>query len=407
MDMVIFFLEIAVMLSISLLCGQLMSRFRLPAVFGELFGGIILGPTVWGWLSPDTYHWLFPTDGYAFQGRVALIQLCMLFFLFVAGLEMNLSHAKKQVSKIAWASLMGILVPFVMGFCIVIFFPYLWIGHFHTGELLFAMFMGTALSISALPVIVRILMDLDLMNTDMGMIITGAATIDDLVGWSLFAFILSNFAPKSIINIPPYIAFVLVFLLFAFMLTIGRALAQGALKWLKSYLPWPGSFLGITSILILLAAACAEAIGIDAVFGAFLVGLAFSQNLEKRDEAHEMVYQFVMYFFAPLYFVSIGLSANFISSFNLVIVLVVLFIACIGKVIGVTLGLRVSKMPWKQSVAVGFALNARGAMVMILASVARDAGLIDDCLFVAFVIMALVTTVLSGPVMSRLNSSQL
>lgn len=403
--MVTFFLEIALMLSVSLLCGQLMSRLGFPAVFGELFGGIILGPTVWGQLSPDTFHWLFPASGAVFQGRDALIQICMLFFLFAAGLEMNLSLAKKQVTNIAWASLTGIIVPFVMGFGIVVLFPDLWTGHFNVEILLFAMFMGTALSISALPVIARTLMDLNLMNTDIGMIVTGAATINDLIGWSLFAFILSNFAPESIINIPPNMTFILVFLLFTFMLTIGRALAQGALKWLKSYMSWPGMFLGITAVLILIAAACAEAIGIHAVFGAFLVGLAFSQNLEKRDEAHEMVYQFVMYFFAPLYFVSIGLRANFVASFDLILVLVVLSIACIGKVLGVTLGLRAGKMPWKKSAIIGIALNARGAMEMILATIARDAGLIDDRLFVALVIMALVTSVLSGPIMSRLNGS--
>lgn len=403
--MVTFFLEIALMLSVSLLCGQLMSRLGFPAVFGELFGGIILGPTVWGQLSPDTFHWLFPASGAVFQGRDALIQICMLFFLFAAGLEMNLSLAKKQVTNIAWASLTGIIVPFVMGFGIVVLFPDLWTGHFNVEILLFAMFMGTALSISALPVIARTLMDLNLMNTDIGMIVTGAATINDLIGWSLFAFILSNFAPESIINIPPNMTFILVFLLFTFMLTIGRALAQGALKWLKSYMSWPGMFLGITAVLILIAAACAEAIGIHAVFGAFLVGLAFSQNLEKRDEAHEMVYQFVMYFFAPLYFVSIGLRANFVASFDLFLVLVVLSIACIGKVLGVTLGLRAGKMPWKKSAIIGIALNARGAMEMILATIARDAGLIDDRLFVALVIMALVTSVLSGPIMSRLNGS--
>ena len=191
------------------------------------------------------------------------------------------------------------------------------------------------------------------------------------------------------------------------MLTIGRALAQRALKWLKSYMPWPGAFLGITTILILLAAACAEAIGIHAVFGAFLVGLAFAQNFEKRDNAHEMVYQFVMYFFAPLYFVSIGLQANFVASFDLILVMAVLFIACIGKVLGVMLGLRISKMPWRQSAIISFALNARGAMEMILATVARDAGFIDDRLFVALVIMSLVTSVLSGPIMSQLNVSNL
>ncbi len=199
--------------------------------------------------------------------------------------------------------------------------------------------------------------------------------------------------------------FILVLLLFVFMLTIGRVLAQIALTWLRSHMPWPGTFLGITTILILLTSAFAEAIGIHAVFGAFLIGLAFSQILEKRDEAHEIVSQFVMYFFAPLYFVSIGLQANFVTSFDPILVLVVLLVACIGKV--VMLGLRVSKMPWRKSAVIGFALNARGAMEMILATVAREVGLINDRLFVALVIMALVTSILSGLIMNKLNTFDL
>ncbi|HEY3361707.1 MAG TPA: cation:proton antiporter [Methanosarcina sp.] len=402
-DIMIFFLEIAVMLFMALLCGQAMRMLCFPAVLGELFGGIILGPTVWGYLSPSTYNWLFPESGAIFQGRDALIQICMLFFLFAAGLEMNLSLIKKRSANIAWASLMGIVIPFIMGFGMIFLFPEMWREHFQGRLLFFAIFMGTALSISALPVIARTLIDLDLMKTDMGMIITGAATIDDLVGWSLFAFILSNFAPESIMDIPPYMTFVMVFLLFAFMLTVGRSLAQKAQRWLKLYLPWPGSFLGITTVLILLAAACAEAIGIHAVFGAFLVGLAFSQGLEKRDDAHEMIHQFVMYFFAPLYFVSIGLRANFVTSFDLTLVLAVLIIACIGKIFGVTLGLMISKLPFRQSAVIGIAMNARGAMEMILATVAKDAGLIDDHVFVALIIMALLTSVLTGPAVSRLS----
>jgi Kef-type K+ transport system membrane component KefB len=403
MDTMIFFLEIAVMLFMALLCGQVMRMLRFPAVLGELFGGIILGPTVWGWLSPSTYNWLFPESGAVFQGRDALIQICMLFFLFAAGLEMNLSLVKKRSVNIAWASSMGMVIPFILGFGMVFLFPDMWKEHFQGRLLFFALFMGTALSISALPVIARTLMDLDLMKTDMGMIITGAATIDDLVGWSLFAFILSNFTPESIMDIPPYMTFILVFLLFAFMLTVGRNLAQKAQKWLKLYMPWPGSFLGITTVLILLAAACAEAIGIHAVFGAFLVGLTFSQGLEKRDDAHEMIHQFVMYFFAPLYFVSIGLRADFVASFDLTLVLAVFIVACIGKIFGVTLGLMISKLPLRQSAVIGVAMNARGAMEMILATVAKDAGLIDDQVFVALIIMALLTSVLTGPVVSRLS----
>lgn len=405
-DMAILFLQIAVMLCTALLCGQLMRKFRFPAVLGELVGGIVLGPTVWGWLSPGSHDWLFPSSGPVYMGSDALIQICMLFFLFAAGLEMNLGLIEKRKSSIAWTSLLGIVMPFVFGFGLVLIFPTIWGEHAQSRMMLFALFMGTALSISALPVIARVLMDLNLMNTDVGMIIMGSATLDDLIGWSLFAVILSNFAPRGLLDLPPYMTFILVLILFASMLTVGRIAGKKAQTWLKSHFPWPGGFMGIAIVCVLLTAALAEVIGVHAVFGAFLVGTALSQNLEKRNEAHEMVYQFVMYFFAPLYFVSVGLRANFLTSFDPVLVLLVLLVACAGKILGAMLGAKISKLPLKQSVAIGFALNARGAMEMILATVARDVGFIDDRIFVALIIMALVTSVLSGPVIDRLRITE-
>jgi Kef-type K+ transport system membrane component KefB len=405
--MIVFFLQIAVMLTMALLFGQIMRKFRFPAVLGELIGGIVLGPTVWGWLSPGSHAWLFPASGPDFLGMDALIQICMLFFLFAAGLEINLRLIKKKGPVIAWTSLLGILVPFIFGFTVVLLFPSLWGEQAQSKLLLFALFMGTALSISALPVIARILMDLNLMKTDVGMIVMGAATINDLIGWSLFALVLSNFSPDGMLGMPPYLTIMLVLLLFAFMLTIGRSACQKAQKWLKSHLPWPGVFLGLAIALVLLVSALAEMIGVHAVFGAFLVGAALSQNLEKRNEAHEMVYQFVMYFFAPLYFVSVGLRVNFIQWFDPVLVTVVLLVACAGKVIGATLGSKIGGLSGRQALSVGFAMNARGAMEMILATVAKDAGIIDDRIFVALIVVALVTSVLSGPAIDMLGVTRL
>ncbi len=403
-DMVVFFLQIAVMLTTALLFGQAMRRLRFPAVLGELIGGIVLGPTVWGWLSPNTHAWLFsPSVSADMDG---LIQLCMLFFLFAAGLEINLGLIEKQKAVIAWTSLLGILVPFVFGIVSVLLFPGLWGANALDRPLLFALFIGTALSISALPVIARILMDLNIMKTNVGMVVMGSATINDLIGWSLFALVLSNFAPGGTTGLPPYVTIILVMLLFVFMLTAGRSACRRAQEWLKSHLPWPGVFLGLAIALVLLVSAIAEMIGVHAVFGAFLVGAALSQNLEKRNEAHEIFYQFVMYFFAPLYFVSVGLRANFIQSFDPLLVAVVLLVACAGKIIGATLGSKIGRLPDRQALSVGFAMNARGAMEMILATVARDAGLIDDRIFVALVCMALVTSVLSGPVIDWLCAAR-
>jgi Kef-type K+ transport system membrane component KefB len=148
-DLVVFFLEIAVMLFTALLCGQLARRVRLPAVIGELTGGILLGPTVWGWLSPGSHAWLFPASGAVFAGRDAVIQLCMLFFLFAAGLEVDFNLIKGQRRRIIWTTLPCIMLPFALGFGLVVLFPGLWEPHARGGLLLIALFMGTALAISA------------------------------------------------------------------------------------------------------------------------------------------------------------------------------------------------------------------------------------------------------------------
>lgn len=404
-DMVIFFLSIAILLAIGLLLGELTRKLRFPVIIGELIGGIILGPTILGWLSPNIQSWLFPVTGPVFMGRDALIQVALLFFLFSAGLEMNLGLMKKRRSSILWTSVLGIAIPFVLGFGLVLLFPHLWGENVQGSTTLFALFMGTALSISALPVIARILMDMNLMNTEMGMVIMGSATINDLIGWSLFALLLSYFSFDSVLNLPPYVTFILALLLFAFILTIGRKAAQKVQQHFQSDRSWPGIFFGIAMVYVMLAAAISEMIGIHAVFGAFLVGMALSTGDEKRSNEISMVYQFVMYFFAPLYFVSIGLQVDFLKSFDPVLVAVVLVVACAGKIIGATLGAKIGKLSTRQALAVGFAMNTRGAMEIILAGVAKSAGLIDDRIFVALVVMAIVTSLISGPVIGRLGKS--
>jgi Kef-type K+ transport system membrane component KefB len=267
---------------------------------------------------------------------------------------------------------------------------------------MFALFIGMALSISALPVIARILIDLDLIKRELGMVVMAAATIDDLVGWSLFAMILSNFMPNGLPGGSLWVTISLVLGLFALMLSVGRWAGQHALRWLQSHSTWPGGFIGVTAILVLAAAATAESIGIHGVFGAFLVGVALAQSSEKRNQAHEMIYQFVVSFFAPIYFVSIGLRANFVANFHLPLVLLILLVACVGKICGVSFGAWMGKMPPREALAVGFGMNARGAMEMILASIALEYKLIDQRVFVALIVMALVTSILSGPIMQRL-----
>jgi Kef-type K+ transport system membrane component KefB len=157
----------------------------------------------------------------------------------------------------------------------------------------------------------------------------------------------------------------------------------------------------VIAVFILITAAIAEALNIHAIFGAFLVGVALYHVFVQKEEyrAREIIYQFAMSLFAPLYFVSIGLKVNFISHFDIQLVLLVILLGSIGTVGGATLGALISKVSWRESLAIGFGMNARGAMEIILASTALEYGLINQEMFVALVIMALVTSMLSGPLL--------
>ena len=401
-DLILFFVQVCTMLGVALVCGQLMRKLHQPAVLGELIGGVLLGPTIFGMLAPVAYSNLFHGSEVATTGRDAVIRLGLLFFMFVAGLEVDMAHVIQRGLSVVATSILGIVVPFALGFGLVLAAPALFGTQAQGRAMLFAVFMGMAMSISAIPVIARILMDLDLMKTELGTVVMAAATIDDLVGWSLFAVILSRFAPGGLHTGGPLVTVGVVLGLFAVILTLGRWVGPRALHWLQSHLNWPSGFIGVTTMLVLLAASITEALGIHAVFGAFLVGVALAETSEAWAQAHDVVYQFAISLFAPLYFVSVGLKADFIANFDLPLVLVVLLIACLGKIVGAGLGARLGGMPPRQALAVGFGMNARGAMEMILASVALEYGLIDQRVFVALVVMALVTSMLSGPMMQRL-----
>jgi Kef-type K+ transport system membrane component KefB len=397
------------MLLTAVIFGQIARRFRQPAVLGELIGGIVLGPTIFGHFAPGTFAWWFPADSPLLVARDAIIRVGMLFFLFVAGLEVKLKNIRHRKKQVPITAVFGLLVPMALGIGSVQAFPGVWGRPAESGGWVFSVFVGTALSISALPVIARILMDLRLIREELGIIVITAAALDDVVGWSLFAILLNVLMPARVseaavswetlaINLALLVGFVVV------MLFAGGRLSRPSLHWMKANVAWPSAFIGVSAAVIMGAAAVTETLGIHAVFGAYVVGIAVGQAFEagEENEAHEVIHQFAVSFFAPLYFVSIGQKANFVKEFDAPLVLLVLLVACIGKIGGAGFGARLSGMPSREALAVGFGLNARGAMEIILASVALESGLIDQRVFVALVVMAVVTSALAGPMMSRL-----
>jgi Kef-type K+ transport system membrane component KefB len=389
--------QLSVMLAFGRVMAEVARKFKQPAVIGEIVAGLILGPTILGFISPDSFESLFPQTGASVVVLDGFTQVAVVLLLFIAGLEVDLHIVFQQGKQAVSSSFFGLIIPFFLGFIIPYTFPSFFGSTSTTDQLLFALFMGTAMAISALPVIVRIMMDLKLFKTKIGMLVVASAMVDDVIGWMIFSIILGIIGKGGVMSIGNTLLLTVGFT--AFMLTIGRGLLNRLLPWVNKKLAWPGGLLSLSMAFCFLAAAFTEFIGIHAVFGAFIIGIALGDSEHMSERAKEIVHQFINNIFAPLFFVAIGLKVNFITNFDPWLTLVILIIAFAGKIIGSGLGTRLGGFTWRESLAAGFGMNARGAMGIILGTVALENGLIDEKVFVSLVIMALVTSMTSGPLM--------
>jgi Kef-type K+ transport system membrane component KefB len=396
-DVVHLLLQLSIMLLMGRLFAEVMRRLNQPGVIGEIIAGILLGPTVLGMIKPEWFEALYPVGSISGVVLSGFVQVAVVMLLFVAGLEVDLHIVWQQGRQAISTSLFGLIIPFAIGFVFPYFFPEFFGMADVNGRLTFALFMGTAMAITALPVIVRILMDLNLFKSKMGLLVVSSAMIDDLVGWLIFSVILSLIGKGGSMPILNTILLTLGFAIF--MLTIGRGMLNRVLPWVNKNFAWPGGVLSLSLALCFLAGAFTEYIGIHAIFGAFIMGVALGDSEHFSERAKEIVHQFINNVFAPLFFVSIGLRVNFILNFDLMLTIIILAIAFAGKIVGSGLGTRLGGFSWKESLAAGFGMNARGAMEIILGLIALENGLINEKVFVSLVIMALITSMTSGPLM--------
>ena len=397
-NIVTFLLSISLMLLSAKLIGELFNKIGQPAVVGEIIAGIILGPTVFGSLLPHTYNWLFPQNNGVKVALDGIVNLAVIMLLLVSGLEVDLSVVVKEGKTAFLTGVMGIIIPFALGFTAAYFFPHLLGIKDDNLKLAFALFIGIALSISALPVIVKTLMDLGIFKTEIGYIIVAAAMFNDIVGWLIFSVILSMIGANNHgLTFNQTLILLITFTLF--VLLILRKIINKIIPWIQKNLNFPGGVLNFILILGFLSAAFTEYIGIHAIFGSFIMGIAIGDSVHIKEKTKEIIQQFITNIFAPLFFVSIGLTVNFITNFNFLIVAVILIFAFFGKVIGCGIGARFAGLNKNDSLAIGFGMNSRGAMEIILGILAFQYGLIHANVFVALVIMALVTSVSSAPFM--------
>jgi Kef-type K+ transport system membrane component KefB/mannitol/fructose-specific phosphotransferase system IIA component (Ntr-type) len=396
-DVMVVFLALAALLASAKFAGELVKKLNQPSVLGEIIAGIVLGPTILGHYRPSLYALLFPQTGPVTLVLDGVTAISVVFFLLTAGIEIDLASIFRQGKSAILVSLFGMVIPFGFGFLSASLFPRFLGADDTTSPVVFALFIGTALSISALPVIARILMDLNLLRTDMGTIVMSSAMFDDLAGWILFGLVLGMMNPNADAGHGIRHTIVLVLSFAILMLTVGRWLIHKILPFIQAHTTWPGGVLGFIFSLTLAAAAFAEYAGIHAVFGAFITGAAVGESPHLRERTSEHIHQIVTNVFAPLFFASIGLHTNFVTNFHFEVTAVILAVACLGKVLGAGWGARLGGMDMRTAIGVGLAMNARGAMEMILGLLALQTGLIHEPMFVALVVMALVTSLISAP----------
>jgi Kef-type K+ transport system membrane component KefB len=394
--------QLVVIIVAARIFAALFRRLRQPAVVGEIAAGLVLGPSVFGRFCPDLSQRLF--DPLVSDVFGTLSQLGLILLLFLVGLEFDFSHLRRYGRSALGISLTGIALPFVLGLGLApVMYPHLELtaSGAPISFLGFTLFMGIAMSITAIPVLGRILLELNITRTRLGAITISAAAVDDACGWILLATISS--IVRSEFRVMQTMGMILETVgFFAFMLFAARPLLK---RLVQSAQQREGHELGLNSFAILLVilflcAIATSLIGIFAIFGAFLLGTMLSDEPEFRDAVSRQLRNFLTVFFLPIFFTYTGLRTNvgtLHSGTQWLFFGAVLGCAVIGKLGGCGVAAWLTGFTRREAFAVGAMMNTRGLMELIVINVGRDLGVVSESVFCMLVLMALLTTIMTTP----------
>lgn len=394
----LFLLQFAVLLATARLLGELMKRYDQPPVFGELLAGVVLGPSVLGWAFPFLFSSLFPSDLQQYHFLELLSWLGMLFLLLFTGLEIDTTLLKNLGRPAAFASFFGVTIPFIAGYVLGMFIP----DHLLVQpeqRLIFQVFMGTAMAISAVPVVAKILLDLNLLKRNIGAIILCAAIIDDVAGWLILSMLIGVMTQGALNWTTAFVSVVSTLLFISVALTLGVRLVRRLMRWLDDRSHLEEAHISAVLVMTLLCAAATEAMGIHAVFGAFVAGLVISQSPRIRANALEKLSGVVHGVFTPIFFAFVGLRVDLTRLNHFDLIVVILGVACAGKLIGCTLGGLLGRLRWWDALAVGIGMNARGGVGLIIAMIGFSAGILSPEVYASLIIMVLITTLMAPPLL--------
>jgi Kef-type K+ transport system membrane component KefB len=393
------FVQLILVLLVARLCGVVARRIGQPAVIGEMIAGILLGPSLLGWVWPGGFNFLFPPASLGTLRMLSQIGICL--FIFVVGMDLDVKELKQQAHTAVLVSKVSILFPYLLGVAAsLLLFPAL--GVPGTRYLAFALFIGISMSITAFPVLARILDERGLTRTALGSTAIACAATNDVMAWSALAAVVAIAKAGGLAV--TFLSIGLVLLFVAVMLV-----------WIRPRLPgWigrsaiedraPGKGV-MASVLVFLfgSALVTDVIGIHALFGAFLAGVVMPQHGEFREILKERLEHFTSVFLLPLFFAFTGLRTQ-VGLLNdpsgWLICLGLILIATLGKLGGTMVAARLTGVNWIDSFALGALMNSRGLIELIALNIGYDLGILSPPMFTMLVVMALVTTALTGPLLS-------
>lgn len=394
-ETIILLLSLCLMLGAAKFFGEIFKRLKLSSVIGEITAGILIGPTILGRFFPEIYTYLFPANVRIQSATYFIIMLGVILLLLTAGLEVDLSSIWRQGKNVIWLSIASIIIPLALGMLVVYVIP----AKFGVtaGNVPLALYIGVALSISALPIIAKILMDLNLFQTDFGMLLITSAMLHDIIGWILFSIVV-QLLQTGAVDQKSVLYTVMLTLAFAIIiLTVVRYLINKTLPIIQLHTTWPGGVIAYIIILTLFFSAITEAIQVHAIFGAFLAGIAIGDSPALKEHTKDIVKQFINNFFAPLFFISIGMRVDFINNFDWILAAIFISADFTGKISGALLAGKFTHTPRRQSLALGSGLTASGIMGIILGMMGLEYKIINESTFVAIVIMAIFTSLICAP----------
>ena len=394
-------LQIISILIVSRIFGYLFAKIGQPTVIGEILAGIVLGPSLLGYFYPDAFHFLFAAK--SLGNLYILSQIGLILFMFTIGMELNINKLKDKISETYVISHASILIPYFFGM-LMAYFVYEEFAAKQTDFLSFALFIGISMSITAFPVLARIVQEKGLSKTHLGTIAIASAANDDVTAWCILAAVIAITKTGSFVSSLYTIGFAIVYV--GAMLLLVRPFLKRIGDIYSNSEVLNKSIVAFLLLILILSSFVTQVIGIHALFGAFLAGVVMPQLPHFRKLIIDKIEDVSVTLLLPLFFVFTGLRTEIglLNTPHLWIICgLFILVAVSGKFMGGAFTARILGETWKDSLSIGILMNTRGLMELIVLNIGYEMGILPPSIFVMLVIMALITTFMTTPALSVIN----